>query len=168
LVHRRPWDQHRCHEGQADINLAAPDHCWNAALADIALEFYIVNVSEPCTNPPLIRFIHSGRRTTVETQRRQVTVLFTDMVGFTAFSEAAGEEAAFRLMQHVARLTGEVVREYGGAVQNFTGDGLMAVFGAPVAYEAVRIHSGRANARKVLSVFIMWEEIQWCFRANPR
>ena len=41
-------------------------------------------------------------------------------------------------------------------------------FGAPVAYEAVRIHSGRANTRKVLSVFIMWEEIQWCFRANPR
>jgi len=52
----------------------------------------------------------------VDAERRQVTVLFTDMVGFTAFSEAAGEEAAFRLRRDVARLTGDVVRDQGGAI----------------------------------------------------
>jgi class 3 adenylate cyclase len=80
----------------------------------------------------------------VEAERRQVTVLFTDMVGFTAFSEAAGEEAAFRLMRDVAKLTGDVVREHGGAIQNFTGDGLMAVFGAPVAFEDAPVRACRA------------------------
>ena len=80
----------------------------------------------------------------VDAERRQVTVLFTDMVGFTAFSEAAGEEGAFRLMRDVARLTGDVVQEHGGAIQNFTGDGLMAVFGAPVAFEDAPVRACRA------------------------
>ena len=70
----------------------------------------------------------------MEAERRQVTVLFTDMVGFTAFSEASGEEAAFRLMQDVAKLTGDVVREQGGAVQSFMGDGLMVPSAARQAF----------------------------------
>lgn len=69
----------------------------------------------------------------MEAERRQVTVLFADMVGFTAFSERAGEEAAFTLMQSLAKLMEDAVREQGGVVQGFTGDGIMAVFGAPVA-----------------------------------
>ena len=81
----------------------------------------------------------------VDAERHQVTVLFTDMVGFTAFSETAGEEAAFRLMRDVARLTGDVVREQGGAIQNFTGDGLMAVFGAPVAFEDAPVRACRVR-----------------------
>ena len=71
----------------------------------------------------------------VEAERRQVTVLFTDMVGFTTFSERSGEEAAFTLMRSLSRLMDEAVREQGGVVQGFTGDGIMAVFGAPVAFE---------------------------------
>jgi class 3 adenylate cyclase len=63
----------------------------------------------------------------MEAERRQVTVLFTDMVGFTTFSERAGEEAAFMLMQHLAKLMEDAVREQGGGVQGFTGDGVMAV-----------------------------------------
>jgi class 3 adenylate cyclase len=80
----------------------------------------------------------------VEAERRQVTILFTDMVGFTTFSERSGEEAAFRLMQDVAKLTGEAVRAEGGVVQGFTGDGVMAVFGAPVAYEDAPLRACRA------------------------
>ena len=52
------------------------------------------------------------------------------MVGFTAFSERAGEEAAFTLMQSLAKLMEDAVHEQGGVVQSFTGDGIMAVFGA--------------------------------------
>ena len=62
----------------------------------------------------------------MEAERRQVTILFTDMVGFTAFSERSGEEAAFTLMRSLSRLTDEAVREQGGVVQGFTGDGIMA------------------------------------------
>ena len=80
----------------------------------------------------------------MEAERRQVTILFTDMVGFTTFSEKFGEEAAFRLMQDLADLAGEAVRQQGGVVQGFTGDGVMAVFGAPVAYEDAALRSCRA------------------------
>jgi class 3 adenylate cyclase len=80
----------------------------------------------------------------VEAERRQVTILFTDMVGFTAFSEKSGEEAAFRLMQDVARLTGQAVLQEGGVVQGFTGDGTMAVFGAPRAYEDAPVRACRS------------------------
>jgi len=80
----------------------------------------------------------------VEAERRQVTVLFTDMVGFTTFSERSGEEAAFTLMRSLSRLTDEAVREQGGVVQGFTGDGIMAVFGAPVAFEDAPLRACRA------------------------
>jgi len=80
----------------------------------------------------------------VEPERRQVTVLFADMVGFTAFSERAGEEAAFTLMQSLAKLMEDAVREQGGVVQSFTGDGIMAVFGAPVAHEDAPLRACRA------------------------
>jgi class 3 adenylate cyclase len=81
----------------------------------------------------------------VEAERRQVTVLFTDMVGFTAFSERAGEEAAFTLMQRLAQLMEDAVREQGGVVQGFTGDGVMAVFGAPVALEDAPLRASRSR-----------------------
>jgi class 3 adenylate cyclase len=71
----------------------------------------------------------------MEAERRQVTVLFTDMVGFTTFSERSGEEVAFTLMRSLSKLMHDAVCEQGGAVQSFTGDGIMAVFGAPVALE---------------------------------
>jgi class 3 adenylate cyclase len=80
----------------------------------------------------------------MEAERRQVTVLFTDMVGFTTFSERSGEEAAYTLMRDLSKLMGDCVREQGGNVQNFTGDGIMAVFGAPIAFEDAPLRACRA------------------------
>ena len=47
----------------------------------------------------------------MEAERRQFTVLFADMVGFTAFSQRSGEEAAFTLMQRLAKLMEDAVQE---------------------------------------------------------
>ena len=80
----------------------------------------------------------------MEAERRQVTVLFADMVGFTSFSERSGEEAAYTLMRSLSKLMAEAVREQGGVVLNFTGDGIMAVFGAPVAFEDAPLRACRA------------------------
>lgn len=85
----------------------------------------------------------------MEAERRQVSVLFADMVGFTEFSERSGEEAAFTLMRSLSKLMDDAVREQGGVVQNFTGDGIMAVFGAPVAFEDARLRA----CRGALSIF---------------
>jgi class 3 adenylate cyclase len=80
----------------------------------------------------------------VDAERRQVTVLFTDMVGFTTFSERSEEEAAFTLMRSLAKLMDDAVREQGGVTHAFTGDGIMAVFGAPVAFEDAPLRACRA------------------------
>jgi adenylate cyclase len=80
----------------------------------------------------------------VEAERRQITVLFADMVGFTSFSERSGEEATFTLMRALWKLMAEAVREHGGIVQDFTGDGIMAVFGAPIALEDGPLRASRA------------------------
>ena len=80
----------------------------------------------------------------MEAERRQVTVLFADMVDFTTFSERSGEESAFTLMRSLSKLMDDAVREQGGVVQSFTGDGIMAVFGAPVAFEDAPLRACRA------------------------
>lgn len=80
----------------------------------------------------------------MEAERRQVTVLFADVVGFTTFSEKSGEEGAFTLMRSLAKLMEDAVHEHGGVIQSFTGDGVMAVFGAPVAFEDAPLRACRA------------------------
>jgi class 3 adenylate cyclase len=77
-------------------------------------------------------------------ERRQVTVLFADMVGFTAISERLGEEGTFALIQPIYELMAGAVKEQGGSVKDFTGDGIMALFGAPEALEDGPLRACRA------------------------
>jgi adenylate cyclase len=66
-------------------------------------------------------------------ERRKITVLFADLVGFTDLSETLEpEELAVVLNDYLREMTAAAV-EHGGALDNFIGDGLMVVFGAPVA-----------------------------------
>jgi class 3 adenylate cyclase/tetratricopeptide (TPR) repeat protein len=68
-------------------------------------------------------------------ERKVVSVLFVDLVGFTAASESADpEDVRARLQAYHARAKGEIER-YGGTVEKFVGDAVMAAFGAPVAHE---------------------------------
>jgi class 3 adenylate cyclase len=66
------------------------------------------------------------------------------MVSFTSFSERSGEEAAYTLMKSLSKLMDEAVSQQGGVVRSFTGDGIMAVFGAPVALEDAPLRACRA------------------------
>jgi class 3 adenylate cyclase len=77
-------------------------------------------------------------------ERRQITVLFADMAGYTAVAERLGEEGAYRLMQTVFACMAAAVREQGGIVRDFTGDGIMAVFGVPVALEDAPLRACKA------------------------
>ncbi|MEJ7568626.1 MAG: adenylate/guanylate cyclase domain-containing protein [Gaiellaceae bacterium] len=68
-------------------------------------------------------------------ERKVVSVLFCDLVGFTAASEQADpEEVQERIAPYHAR-TRERIEAFGGTVEKFIGDAVMAVFGAPVAHE---------------------------------
>ena len=78
-------------------------------------------------------------------ERRQVTALFADMVGFTGISERLGEEGTFSLIQPIYELMARAVREQGGSVKDFTGDGTMALFGVPDALEDGPLRACRAG-----------------------
>jgi class 3 adenylate cyclase len=78
-------------------------------------------------------------------ERRQVTALFLDMVGFTAISEPLGEESTFALIQPIYELMARAVREQGGSVKDFTGDSIMALFGVPNALEDAPLRACRAG-----------------------
>ena len=68
-------------------------------------------------------------------ERKTVTVLFCDLVGFTAASDRADpEDVRARIRPYHARLRREA-EKFGGTVEKFIGDAVMAVFGAPVAHE---------------------------------
>lgn len=79
-----------------------------------------------------------------EGQRRQVTVLFADMADYTPLAEKLGEEDTYLLMQQVIRALSEAVHAHEGTVQEMTGDGVMALFGAPIALEEAPVHACRA------------------------
>jgi class 3 adenylate cyclase len=88
----------------------------------------------------------------IEEERKVVTVLFCDLVGFTAASEAADpEDVRSRIRPYHARLRQEIER-YGGTVEKFIGDAVMAVFGAPVAHEDDVERAVRAGLRILESI----------------
>src|SRR5829696_5822480 len=68
-------------------------------------------------------------------ERRQVTVLFADLSGYTAVAERMDPEAVKGLIDRVLMRLGEEVERYGGTVDKYIGDNVMAIFGAPVAHE---------------------------------
>ena len=68
-------------------------------------------------------------------QRRQVTVLFVDLSGYTHLSEKIDSEELYELVQRCSQIFANDVYKYDGMVDKFTGDGLMALFGAPIAHE---------------------------------
>lgn len=74
-------------------------------------------------------------RTALEGERKQVTVLFADVSGFTPISEQLDPEDVHQLMNRAFALMLEEVHRYEGTVNQFLGDGLMALFGAPIAHE---------------------------------
>jgi class 3 adenylate cyclase/tetratricopeptide (TPR) repeat protein len=74
-------------------------------------------------------------------ERKQVTVLFADVMGSMDMAEQTDPEQWRRIMQRFFSLLSEGVRRFEGTVDKFTGDGIMALFGAPIAHED---HAARA------------------------
>ncbi|HEY3054428.1 MAG TPA: adenylate/guanylate cyclase domain-containing protein [Thermoanaerobaculia bacterium] len=68
-------------------------------------------------------------------ERREVTVVFVDASNFTAASRLLDSEDVYLFIDEAMRLLAEVVQDYEGTIDKFTGDGLMALFGVPMAHE---------------------------------
>src|SRR5438128_3787688 len=74
-------------------------------------------------------------RSAVEGERKQVSVMFTDVSGFTAMSERLDPEEVHGIMDRVFEIVLGAVHRFEGTINQFLGDGVMALFGAPIAHE---------------------------------
>jgi class 3 adenylate cyclase/tetratricopeptide (TPR) repeat protein len=76
--------------------------------------------------------------------RKTVTILFCDVVGSTSLTEATDPETTRRVMARYAGAMADVVQHYGGTVERFRGDEVMAVFGIPAVHEDDALRAVRA------------------------
>jgi class 3 adenylate cyclase len=79
--------------------------------------------------------VSEAQRIEPDGERKQVTVLFADVQGSMDMAEQHDPEEWRRIMQRFFSILAEGVHRFEGTVDKFTGDGIMAVFGAPVAHE---------------------------------
>jgi adenylate cyclase len=84
--------------------------------------------------PPQIAqlVVSSGRERMLESHRRDVTVLFCDLRGFTAFSEISEPEEVMLVLREYHTVLGALVDKFEGTVERFTGDGLLVLFNDPI------------------------------------
>jgi class 3 adenylate cyclase/tetratricopeptide (TPR) repeat protein len=101
-----------------------------------------------------------------EAERKQITVMFSDMSGFTALSERTDAEEVRSLVNQCFEAMGKVIARYGGHIDKFIGDELMVLFGAPVAMED---HAARAlhAALDLRETFARFNQEHLVLQANP-
>jgi class 3 adenylate cyclase len=103
-----------------------------------------------CGTEPLknARFCHGCGSPVAEpaahAEYKQVTVLFADVVHSMDIASVVGAARLREIMGELVNRATGVVRHFGGTVDKFTGDGIMAVFGAPVALEDHAVRACRA------------------------
>jgi class 3 adenylate cyclase/tetratricopeptide (TPR) repeat protein len=93
-------------------------------------------------------------------ERRLVSILFADLVGFTPFAEERDAEDVRETLTRYFALASEVIGRYGGTVEKFIGDAVMAVWGAPVAREDDAERAVRAGLELVDAVHALGPGIQ--------
>ena len=105
---------------------------FNAMVEGLAHKEEIRDVFGRYLNPKLVSDVFEGSGGILQESRRQhVTVLFADMVGFTAFSESTDTERIIDVLNKHFEVFHRVITYYGGHVDKYIGDAVMAVFNHP-------------------------------------
>jgi class 3 adenylate cyclase len=76
-----------------------------------------------------------GHDALLESQRREVTVVFCDLRGFTAFTETTEPEEAMNVLRDYHAALGQLIFRYEGTLDRYAGDGVMILFNAPIPFE---------------------------------
>jgi adenylate cyclase len=76
--------------------------------------------------------VASGRESLLESHRREISVVFGDLRGFTAFAEVAEPEEVMQVLSGYHTAADRLIEQYGGTLERFLGDGLMVFFNDPV------------------------------------
>jgi class 3 adenylate cyclase len=104
------------------------------------------------------RILAAGKQ--IESERRLVTVLFADVTGFTALSEKLDLEDVSAVLNDCFSGLVSIILKYEGTIDKFIGDGIMAIFGAPLAHE-------NDPERAVRCALEMMDEIERFNRQTP-
>jgi adenylate cyclase len=84
-------------------------------------------------SPQLAEMIVSGgAEELLKPHRREITVVYLDLRGFTAFTESAEPEEVMRILGEYHNLVGELVTRHGGTIERFVGDGMVVFFNDPI------------------------------------
>ena len=76
-----------------------------------------------------------GHDSLLDSHRREVTVVFCDLRGFTAFTEATEPEEAMNVLREYHAALGELIFRYEGTLDRYAGDGVMILFNAPIQFD---------------------------------
>jgi class 3 adenylate cyclase/CheY-like chemotaxis protein len=98
----------------------------------------------------------------LKTHRRELTVVYVDLRGFTAFAESAEPEEVMEILHEYHAAMGELILEYEGTLEHFAGDGMMIFFNDPVPVEnpgerAIRM--ALAMRERVEDLKIKWRKL---------
>ena len=87
--------------------------------------------------PQVAQLIASGdgHEGLLDSHRREVTVVFCDLRGFTAFTESTEPEEAMNVLREYHAALGELIFRYEGTLDRYAGDGVMILFNAPIQFE---------------------------------
>ena len=87
--------------------------------------------------PQVAQLIASGdgQEGLLDSQRREVTVVFCDLRGFTSFTETTEPEEAMNVLREYHAALGELIFRYEGTLDRYAGDGVMILFNAPIQFE---------------------------------
>jgi adenylate cyclase len=83
-------------------------------------------------SPQVAQLVSSGDERVLESHRREVTVVFCDLRGFTAFAEAAEPEEVMGVLREYHKALGALIDKFEGTVERFAGDGLLVLFNDPL------------------------------------
>ena len=96
----------------------------------------LANYSEPQSyTPKYLAEKILKTRSSIEGERKIVTVLFADVANYTSICEKLDPEEVHQIMDGCFKILMDEIHRYEGTINQFTGDGIMALFGAPVAHE---------------------------------
>jgi class 3 adenylate cyclase len=126
------------------FRLRGRQSAWAAVCGDCGAQLTDASAS----TPP----VASARGDAPAAERRLVSVLFADLVGFTTLSESRDAEEVRDLLSSYFELSRELIARYGGTVEKFIGDAVMAVWGTPTATEDDAERAVRAALDLVASV----------------
>jgi len=94
-------------------------------------------------SPPVAELIASGELDPMKSHRAEITVVFLDLRGFTAFTESADPEDVLAVLREYHACMGALIVKHEGTVEHFAGDGIMIFFNDPVPVDNPALHAVR-------------------------